>query len=675
MKTSCLATLLLLLLQVEIKFCFNESTNEQCILLVLPDEVSPGSMSLSWVERNSSLAANIQLCTISGRDASYNTMSRLAFNEVHRDDNTCSAVIGVVGELDSQAAAILHTLANRTNRSITLVASSTPPTSLPVSYLDLPNILDFNPLEHYVAAMAGLMDQLSWTRIGLITDDAYYHLYAAEVLQKQLFINPERTIAPYARLAKTNLEDMGTVLRQFNKYGTKIAVVIGSKELECLILRSATKTGFKWPEYAIVLLDLEQHGHPRACPHIKGVIILINSMHSCKTETNAHRKNLCNMYTSLLQDSILAAASAQAHNISNASFKGSTGTLKFRRNKLLTNISILQVQGGSANVVGSYNSHTEDLQLHPSKLAGGTVPSGSLVIVDARASVLHTCLVLLTFAFSFVFITINLILYFAFRKEPEVKATSVSVSMCMFLSCYLLILFLPLLLIEGEPIAYTKTSATFLCTVLVWFSTGGISFSLIFATLFVKMLRVYFIFSNPFAYRKKLFSNPALFVYILIIVSPTVCILIFIAALDEFTKISVMNKMKSHTFVFDLCQNRHTILWGLLLFTYNAVLVLSSAILAIASSSIRYKNFGDTKATNAFTYLSIFNVFMTTVYWYFFRSLPISKSSVDKTGITLYIGHAAEALLCQLLLFVPKVFPPTMRWLRDKVLQDKVRHK
>lgn len=75
------------------------------------------------------------------------------------------------------------------------------------------------------------------------------------------------------------------------------------------------------------------------------------------------------------------------------------------------------------------------------------------------------------------------------------------------------------------------------------------------------------------------------------------------------------------------------------------------------------KKFRDTKATNAFAYLSIFNAFMTVVYWYILRSLPISLENIEKTGNILYTGHLTEAFLCQIFLFVPKVFPPTMRWL------------
>ena len=666
--TCCLSSLLLLLLlRVETIFSSSVSAGGQCILVVLPDEIPDGDMNLTWAAgRNSSLAANIHLRIISGRNVFYDTILRLVHSDVYRDNNACNEVIGVVGELDSQIAAVIHALANRSNRDIPLVASSTPSTSLPVSHLDLPNALDFNPLEHYVDAMVSFMDKMNWTRVGLISDDAYYRLYAAEVLQKQLLANPERRIAPYIRLAKTDFEDWGVVLREFDEYGTRIVIVLGSKELECSL---ATEMGFKWPEYAVVLFDLEQYGRPRACLPVEGVIVLTNSMHCCKISKTDINRN-CSMYSSLLQDSVSAATLARGLNFSNASFEGSTGTLKFRRNKLLTNISIFQVQGGRGTVVASYNSHAQGLQLHPGNFVGEAIPSGRLVIVDGRNSVLRICLVLILFALCFGLITVNLVLYVVFRKEPEVKATSVSVSMCMFLSCYLLVLFLPLLLVEGEPISHTNASATFLCTALVWFSTAGLPFCLIFATLIVKMLRVYLIFSNPLTYKKKLFSNSALFVYILIIVSPTVCILIFLAALDEYTKVPVVNQMKSYTFVFDRCLNEHTVLWGLLLFLYNVILVLSVAVLAIVSSSIRYKRFNDTKATNAFTYLSIFNAFLTIVYWYFFRSLPISKDNVERTGTTLYTGHAIEVLLCQLLLFAPKVFPPTMRW-----LQDKVRHK
>lgn len=118
---------------------------------------------------------------------------------VYGEDFTCHDIIGIVGDVDSQTASITHALASRSNLSLTLVATSTPSTFPPVTNLDLPNVLDMNPLQHYVEALVGFIGQLNWTRIGLISDDAPYHLFAAEMLEKKLLENPEVTVSPYIR--------------------------------------------------------------------------------------------------------------------------------------------------------------------------------------------------------------------------------------------------------------------------------------------------------------------------------------------------------------------------------------------------------------------------------------------------------------------------------------------
>jgi hypothetical protein len=104
----------------------------------------------------------------------------------------CSEVVGVVGDLDSGTAGIIHTLASRSNRSITLVSTGTSSNSLPVATLALPSVVDMRPLPHY--GLVELLDILNWTCIGLVTDGAYYYQYAAELLHRKLSRDPQNTI-------------------------------------------------------------------------------------------------------------------------------------------------------------------------------------------------------------------------------------------------------------------------------------------------------------------------------------------------------------------------------------------------------------------------------------------------------------------------------------------------
>ena len=98
----------------------------------------------------------------------------------------CSEVIGVVGDVDYKTASILHTLASRSNFTLTLVAAVVPSTFLPVTNLALPNLLNIHPLSHYIETIVSFIDEWRWSRIGLIRDDTLYYQYAAEMLHAKL---------------------------------------------------------------------------------------------------------------------------------------------------------------------------------------------------------------------------------------------------------------------------------------------------------------------------------------------------------------------------------------------------------------------------------------------------------------------------------------------------------
>ena len=267
---------------------------------------------------------------------------------------------------------------------------------------------------------------------------------------------------------------------------------------------------------------------------------------------------------------------------------------------------------------------------------------------------LEISLLLLILFFLFAFISAVFILYIYFRQEPEIKATSVTVSLSMFLGSYMMISYLPVLVFLKDTIG---------CYLLSWLSLAGIPFTLILATLFVKMLRVYFIFSDPFSFKKIFFSDPLLFLYILLLISPGLLILIIWSSSDPFTFYSDR--------LGGLCVSAHTITWLVALLVYIFILSFAVACLAIKSSKIRYKHFQDTKATNAFTFLSCFVSLLTLIHWYFFLSQASSMDSVFISEGVLYIGHSGVAVLCQALLFVPKMYQP----LRRRFTQSRVKSK
>ena len=117
----------------------------------------------------------------------YETLLHFISNFFHSNRGSgCSEVVGVVGDIDSKTASILHTLASRSNLTLTLVAAVVPSNFLPVTNLALPNLLDIHPLSHYIETIVSFIDEWRWPRVGLIRDDTLYYQYAAEMLYTKL---------------------------------------------------------------------------------------------------------------------------------------------------------------------------------------------------------------------------------------------------------------------------------------------------------------------------------------------------------------------------------------------------------------------------------------------------------------------------------------------------------
>ena len=73
---------------------------------------------------------------------------------------------------------------------------------------------------------------------------------------------------------------------------------------------------------------------------------------------------------------------------------------------------------------------------------------------------------------------------------------------------------------------------------------------------------------------------------------------------DRLQSVRVVNPAQSYQVVAYLCLSQGITIWVLLLLLHSIVLGLAVVIMAFKTSKIRYKYFGDTKATNAFVYVS-----------------------------------------------------------------------
>ena len=318
-----------------------------------------------------------------------------------KSDCLCSEIIGVVGDIDSSEASIIHTLASRSNLNITLVSAVASSTSLPVTNLALPNVLDMNPLVHYIKALVSFTDQLNWTRIGLISDGSHYHQFAADLFQTQLLDNFGISAALYIHWNKNS--SIVQALKIIKKYETQIILTTMDEASTCLLLEEARRMDMTWPEYAWIVIDYTSDFTPGYNCELEGVIILKQNFNhtepcieTCSSfEQAVETQCLCMSFkissipdfqSEVLYnyDSVLAvilANNIEGSDISNMSFTGETGLVKFTNGQRVNSIDIVQVIDAKVFDIGRYNSEFEQLTLNPHSLTSGDMPRGTKVIV------------------------------------------------------------------------------------------------------------------------------------------------------------------------------------------------------------------------------------------------------------------------------------------------------
>ena len=318
----------------------DSSPLNQCVLVAVPLSSGNDGYSISANISTANHQDNLELI-IFDSELKYESMILFLSHKLggyqfdgleHLTGNQCSDILGVVGDLDFKITNIIHDLASRLNSSVTQVVSILSTNILP---LEDSNVVDMNPLSHYIDAITSLIDRLDWTYIGLITDSSNYQLYAAELLLKKLHSIPEMTVSPYVRLGLSN-EDYIRALQQVEIYKTKAIIMMAREEAACTVLEYALQYDFTWPEYAWIVYNIQSS----ECVRIMEGVILLNReqkyvdliikgiLGTIDIKFNNHTLLGESRYLSLLYDSVLAVTLAEQLNFTNATFPGISGQVQ-----------------------------------------------------------------------------------------------------------------------------------------------------------------------------------------------------------------------------------------------------------------------------------------------------------------------------------------------------------
>ena len=504
-----------------------------CILAALPYENDCNSTDLEGVTVVS-LNESLKLLLLESK-LQYSTLlhfvSKWSLNPPHThasSEVTCHEITGVIGGLNSNTARIISTLARDSNFNIALISAIT--SSIPnTNHNLLNNFLDMNPLKHYIEALVNLIDQKNWTRIGLINGPTPYHQYVAELLQRDLLNDLGINVVPYIRLTG---ESFSQPLKVIREYETQIIILSMKGKAVCSLLKEAGKLDFNWPNYAWIILNSESSISNDSeaifnCSHEGAFVVqdyyvnrkrtMINNKSHSEVEQLIERlQNTTSLFHSdILLDSLIIALANKTSNVLNASisFTGASGIVRFRNGDRLSNISISQKVEGSMLEIANYDGDLEQLTWVCSSSETSIGPRGTTLTIYNESAVLDNVLIATIVFLCFAITTVIFILYIFFRYEKEIKATSVTVSLSMFLGCYLLLLFVPLLLVKSHWESNVAVPHAVTCNFLAWLGGTGIPLALILATIFVKILRVYAVFQHPFSIKKKLLTDCFLLIY------------------------------------------------------------------------------------------------------------------------------------------------------------------
>ena len=216
----------------------------------------------------------------------------------------------------------------------------------------------------------------------------------------------------------------------------------------------------------------------------------------------------------------------EAH-LKDIKFEGAVFTVTFSSlQEVASPVAIFQVRSGESVMIGKYDEATKNLTLL--NISQEYVPDDDFEIDYNLFNQEITILFLTLSGLATIFTTILVFLMFMLYNSPEVRATSPILSLLIYIGCYFLLLDIPVIFVRHSYLL-ERSVFNMLCILERWLVYSG--FGIIFATILVKLVRVYLIF-NRIKKLGRFWSDQYLFLYSVVLCMPLSCIVILIAAID-----------------------------------------------------------------------------------------------------------------------------------------------
>ena len=345
------------------------------------------------------------------------------------------------------------------------------------------------------------------------------------------------------------------------------------------------------------------------------------------------------------------------NNLANVSFEGAIGTIRFGEKRETRNaVKVTRAVNGTMVSIGTYLPYEKRVNFtNESESVLQTIPHDHFHSVYSNkiplwlgVSILALC------SLCIIFITVNLILFLYWRRQPTIKASSPWLSVCIFIGCYLLssaaaTQTIQLSLFHGS----VERLFIAVCYTDIWL--GSFGFLLIFGTLLVRLLRIYWIFFRTFGNMSQLWNNPCLFLGVLTICFLNAIVLIIWALVDPIQQKLLPSYVRAQPLpyyeLFATCSSQFLPMCYATTYLYCVIVMLSVMFLAIQTRHIRYQNFKDTKKLITFIFSVVFIFSVCLTLWNVYIRVPVASH------IMFSFAHLSAAMFCQVLVFTPKITP------------------
>ena len=611
-------------------------------------------------------------------------------------------IVGIVGPLCNEATLAIASLSLTEYEQFHLVQVT--PASAPIfqDTSKYPYLYRMLPsLNTYTEAVFGLLKEFNWNKIAVLcgSNEDHYYCRAAESFVLSV---SDRDLIELVFSGEVAPEEPSIIptLEYLRESGVKIILAFLPPVQASFLVTAAFNKGMKWPDYAWILPDhsVEEISNSNAT---EGLLLLQPQLEAGDDNfniiSNITYSEYYNEYVALLAcgpslqsnpyanvfyDSVWAFALALnktidtinlhdqnivteriSEEISQLSFAGTLGNVEFNGSHSRTNpsVDILLIRNREAQHVGCYNQ------------VSGTVINMSL-FSDIPSHELKTHYILFSPALTWtvssivasciLFITAMLFLYWYYREEPEIKATSTRLSLFMFLGCYLMCISALFDAVFDGVRVPTSAGAAFCCGITF---SSYIGAAMILATLLVKLLRVYRVFTL-FGKTGKLYSDVGLMVMILLLLSGTVIILTIWTAVDTYNidEIETFNSETTppHYDIEQTCYSKEEVIFIGTAVTYLASIFVPLLLLAFKTRMVWRRDFKDTKKVSALVFtLALLTSFCVPL-WFLLEAY-VSKN------LTIIFFYTAVPVVTQLFLFAPKVLPRLVRQFHFKHVYTK----